>query len=129
MNNPSADVLVSTYMKLRNAIDEREEQIKGLKEKQQVISNQLLELCNEQNLDSLRTPFGTVSRRLSSTYWTSDWDAMYNFIQEHNAPHLLQKRLHDGNLKEFLGENPEDVPPGLQSKRAYVITVRKPSTK
>jgi hypothetical protein len=50
---------------------------------------------------------------------------MYDFIKEHDAPQLLEQRLHQGNLKTFLEENPEQLPPGLNADSRYAITVRK----
>lgn len=89
------DELVSIYLKIRNAIEAKEEQhkaeIQELKDQFEVVGNKLLDICNEQNLDSIRTPVGTVSRRVSSRYWTSDWDSMYQFIQENDAPFLLEQ--------------------------------------
>lgn len=125
--------LVAVYRKLRDAISEAEEaheaRIRELKEQQDLVSAELLNFCNEQNLDSVKTPAGTVSRRVQTRYWTTDWDQMNNFIMEHNAVHLLEKRIHNGNMKQFLEENPDVLPIGLQVDNKYVIQVRKPSEK
>ena len=50
---------------------------------------------------------------------------MYQFIQEHNVPEFLEKRLNQSNVKQFLQENPDDIPDGLRADSEYVITVRK----
>lgn len=127
------DTLVAAYRKLRATIAEEEElheaKIKGLKEKMDVISAELLNFCNERNLDSIRTPEGTVSRRVQTRYWTTDWDQMYKFITENDVPFILEKRIHNGNMKQFLEENPDVLPIGLQVDNKYVIQVRKPSEK
>jgi hypothetical protein len=124
------DELVAIYIKIRDAIDVMEEEHKQklevLKEQQQLVIDRLLELCNEQNMDSIRTPMGTVSRRVSARYWTSDWDSMYQFIKEHDAPYLLEQRIHNSNMRAFLEDHPENFPLGLQAERKYVIQVRKP---
>ena len=129
VNGLTADKLVAVYLKMRNKIKEHEDAIDQIKEQLQAVSNKMLEFCAADNLDSIKTPEGTISRRLSSRYWTSDWDAMYKFIHEQNAGFLLEKRLSNTALKEFLTDNPELVPPGLQSTSEYVITVRKPTAK
>ena len=97
----SADKLVAVYLKIRNAIKDKDEEIKKLKEQQEKVSDELLKLCESQEADGLKTPSGTVSRRVISSYWTSDWEQMYAFIEEHKSPHLLEKRIHNGNMKEF----------------------------
>jgi hypothetical protein len=131
--NLNINDLVTIYLKIRNAVEEKEAQQKAelqeLKDQFDVISNKLLEFCNEQNLDSIKTPVGTVSRRVSSRYWTSDWDSMYRFIGENDAPFLLEQRIHNTNMRQFLEDNPEKFPAGLQNERKYAVQVRKPTAK
>ena len=131
--SPTIEELVSAYRKVRDTIKAKEEaheaEIASLKEGLDTISQGLLDFCNEQNLDSVRTPMGTVSRRVSTRYWTTDWDATYKFIMEHEAPYLLEKRIQNNNMAQFLAENPDDLPPGLQIDRKYTVQVRKPTAK
>jgi hypothetical protein len=129
MTDVTADKLVLAYMNLRNAIQEHEGEVKRLKEQQTEISNKLLELCSEQGMDSLRTNHGTASRRVQSSYWTTDWERMYEFIADNDAFHLLEKRIHNSHMKEFLQDNPDKMPVGLQSETKYIISVRKPSNR
>ena len=127
------DELVSIYLKIRTAIEAKEEQHKAelqeLKDQFEVVGNKLLEICNEQNMDSIRTPVGTISRRVSSRYWTSDWDSMYQFIKNNDAPFLLEQRIHNSNMRQFLEDNPDKFPAGLQNERKYTVQVRKPTAK
>jgi hypothetical protein len=124
---------VKVYLKIRNAIEElkerQKEELTNLEEQYEVVSNTLLEFCNEQNLDSVKTKAGTISRRVNSRYWTSDWDSMYRVIKEHDAFHLLHQRIHDSNMRKFIEENPEAFPPGLNTTSSYVVQVRKPTEK
>ena len=125
--------LVTAYRKLRAAITEAEEayeaRVASLKEKLDLVSGELLNFCNTQNLDCVNSPVGTVSRRVQTRYWTTDWEKMNEFIVENEAVHLLEKRIHNGNMKQFLEENPDALPIGLQVDNKYVIQVRKPSEK
>jgi hypothetical protein len=124
------DDLVQAYRKIRSMIEAEEEvyeqKIKELKAKLDVVAAGLLEFCNEQNLDSIRTPAGTVSRRVQTRYWSTDWDQMYKFIHEREVPHLLERRIHNAHMQQFLEENPDLLPVGLQIDRKYVVQVRKP---
>lgn len=129
MADVTADKLVSTYMSIRGVIQEKEEEVKNLKEQQAEVSAKLLELCAEQGMDSLRTEYGTVSRRVQSSYWTTDWEKMYEFIADNAAFHLLEKRIHNTHMKEFLQDNPDRMPVGLQSDTKYIISVRKPTNR
>ena len=127
------DELVAAYRNIRDAIKAKEEEHEAalavLKENLETVAQGLLDFCNEQNLDSVRTPMGTVSRRVSTRYWTTDWDSTYQFIMEHEALHLLEKRIQNTNMAQFLEENPDVLPPGLQIDRKYVVHVRKPTAK
>jgi hypothetical protein len=129
MEDTTAGKMVAAYIKLRSAIQEKEDEIKVLKEKQALVSASMLDLCSKEDIDSIKTPFGTLTRRIYSSYWTSDWDQMYKFIAENDAYHLLEKRIHNTNMKEFLEENPDALPIGLQSDRKYAVSVRKPTKK
>lgn len=125
--------LVAAYRKLRTAISDEEEahkeRLAPLKEKMDMVAAELLEFCNEQNVDSIRTPAGTVSRRVQTRYWSTDWDRFYQFVGENEAYHLLEKRINNNNMKQFLEENPDVLPVGLQADNKYVVYVRKPSEK
>jgi len=125
--------MVGIYIKIRNRIEETEErhklELEEIKEEYEIVSQHLLGICNEQNLDRINTPAGTVSRRVSSRYWTSDWAHMHQFILDNQAPFLLEQRIHNGNMKQFLEENPDTLPIGLQADRKFVIQVRKPTSK
>jgi len=125
--------LVNIYIKIRTAIQEKEEQhkleIQELKEQFDVVGSKLLEICNAQEADSIKTPAGTITRRVASRYWTSDWDSMYQFISENDAPFLLEQRIHNSNMRQFLEDNPDKIPIGLQNERKYTVQVRKPTAK
>ena len=97
----------------------------SLKEQQDLLAAEMLEVCYENNADSIKTPAGTIIRKVDTRYWTTDWDSMYQFIEEHDAYPLLEKRLHQTNLKQFLEENPELLPAGLQADRKYTVVVRR----
>lgn len=129
----SVEDMVSAYRKIRDAISEKEDahkaEIATLREQLDLVGNALLGICNNLQVDSLRTAAGTVSRRVNTRYWTTDWEEMYQFIKDHDAPFLLEQRIHNGNMKQFLDDNPDVLPAGLQADRKYVVNVRKPTAK
>lgn len=129
----SVEEMVLAYRKIRDAIRDKEEQHKeelaDLKEQLDVVAGALLDICNNLDVDSLRTEAGTVSRRVNTRYWTSDWDAMYRFIKDQDAPFLLEQRIHNSNMKQFLADNPGLLPVGLQADSKYIVQVRKPTAK
>jgi hypothetical protein len=129
LHNVPADVLAETYIKIRDKRAELKEQFESqdnaLKEQQDLLAAEMLEVCYETGADSIKTPAGTIIRKVDTRYWTTDWDSMYRFVEEHDAFPLLEKRLHQTNLKQFLEENPELLPAGLQADSKYTVVVRR----
>jgi hypothetical protein len=122
----NTDKLVKIYIKIRDARAELAKKDAELEEQQEMISNQLLEICKETGTDGLKTEHGTVSRRVAKRYWTSDWDSFYKFIAEHNAFHFLHQRISNANVDTFLKENPDLHPPGLNADASYTVVVTRP---
>ena len=123
------DKLAAVYIKIRDkratAKKEFEEKDKGLEEQMQVIADEMLEACKRIGADSIKTPHGTIIRSVKSRYWTNDWDSMYSFIEGQGAFGLLEKRLHQTNMKDFLAENPDLYPVGLNVENSYTVVVRR----
>jgi uncharacterized membrane-anchored protein YhcB (DUF1043 family) len=123
------NTLVQEYIALRDAKDEikreAEAKMQELEGQMDEISQTLLDHFKESGIDKAGTPFGTAYRTIKSRYWTNDWDAMYTFIAENNAYELLEKRLHQSNMKQFLEENPDVQPKGLNIDNEYKIVVRR----
>jgi hypothetical protein len=89
------------------------------------IKTELLKHCDKEKVESVRTQSGTFYRSVKNKYWTGDWEAMGQFMLEHECIDLLEKRLHQGNMRQFLEENPDLLPPGLNCDSEYTITVRR----
>lgn len=127
------DAMVLAYRKIRDAKREKEqahkEEMAEYNKQLDLLNAKLLETFNEQEVESIRTASGTVTRRIIKRYWTGDWKAIYDFIKEHDAPYLLEQRIHSGNMTQFLEENPDLIPVGLNADTRYVISVRKPTNK
>ena len=126
-----ANKLVQVYIKIRDAKElkkkQMEEEIAALETQLDAVEQELLEICKSTGQDGGKTQFGTFTRSVKTRYWTSDWDSMYKFIREHDAPELLERRIHQGNFVEFLKENPDRMPAGVNVESKYSITVRRAS--
>lgn len=123
------DQLAKTYVRIRDERaklkSEYESQDSDLKEQMAVIEQELLNACNRIKADSIRTTHGTIIRSIKSRYWTNDWSSMYKFIKDNDAFALLEKRIHQTNMKEFLSENSDLLPAGLNVENEYTIVVRR----
>lgn len=125
----SVDALTKTYLKIkakRSALKADFDAADGeLKDQQDSIKRALLDYCKEHDVESVRTSSGMFYRSLKTRYWTSDWDAIHKFVLEHEVPQLFAKSLNQTNVKQFLEENPDLVPAGLNVDAEYSISVRK----
>jgi hypothetical protein len=125
MSDVTANKLVKIYLKIRDKRAELSKQDSELEEQQDVIEAELLAICKETGADGLRTEFGTVSRSVKKRFWTSDWSSFYDFVKEHNALELLEKRVAQSNMATFIEENPDAIPPGLQVDSRYTAVIRR----
>jgi hypothetical protein len=127
------DKLAAMYIKIRDKRSELkrafEAQDAALEEQMKLLEVEMLDICKETNAETIRTKSGTVMRSIKSRYTTNDWDSMYQFIREHDAFGLLERRLHQTHMKQFLEENPELLPVGLNVDREYTVVVRRPTSK
>jgi hypothetical protein len=124
-----ASKLVQAYINIRDAKStkqkELEEEINRLDEQMALIEQELLEICKATGQDGGKTQFGSFTRSVKTRYWTSDWDSMYRFIKEHDAPELLERRVSQTTFKEFLQSNPDKLPQGMNVESKYAIMVRR----
>lgn len=127
------DRVVKTYIKIRDKKHELkkeyDEAVSSLDSQLEVLRLTLLEHCKDTNEESGRTEHGTYSRIVRQKYWTSDWEAFGKFIIDHKAPELLEKRVQQTNMKEFVKDHPDIDVPGLQVDATYDIVVRRPPKK
>ena len=123
------ETLTKTYIRMRDAryaLDkEYQQKIAAIDQDMALIEQEMLELCKSLDANSIKTSAGTVVRSIKSRYWTNDWDSMYRFIAEHQAFPLLERRLHQSHMKQFLEENPDLSPAGLNVEREFTVVVRR----
>ena len=121
--------LTATYIKIRDARSDLkrnyERADEELANQLTLIEQEMLEVCKAIDASSIKTDAGTIIRSVKSRYWTNDWDSMYRFISENGAFALLEKRLHQTHMKQFLEENPDVQPAGLNVEREFTVVVRR----
>ena len=129
MSEISADKLAKIYIKMRDTLQqmerEHEERVANLKSQMEMVENELMEICKATGADSIKTPFGTIIKAVKTRYWTNDWESMYQFIRDHNIPDLLERRIHQTNMKTWIEDNPGLLPQGLNNESRYSATVRR----
>ena len=129
MEEVSIDKIIAAYIKMRDTKDsitsDYKEKVAELDAQMDVLKHKLVDITKQTGVTSFTTPYGTAYRTVKSRYWTNDWDSFYGFLHEHKAMQLLERRIHQSNIKDFLEENPDLHPPGLNIDSEYEITIRR----
>ena len=125
LDDNQLEKLMQAEINMREAIEDLENQVKEIKAKRAQIQNALNEACQKLNVTSLKTSVGTLTRTLKTRYWTTDWPEMYKFLKENDALELMEKRISQSNMKDFVANNPDLSPPGLQATSEYSVSIRK----
>ena len=117
------------YIKMREKkaelSHELEEKVAKVERDMHVIKTAILDHMKEIGAESLRTEAGLVYRTVKTKYATSDWESMNKFILEHGVPELLVKSINQANMKAFLEEHPDLLPPGLNANAEYSVTIKR----
>jgi hypothetical protein len=132
MNNVNVEELVEVYLTIRGEREriqrEYEDIDKSLKADLSDLEQLMLGICNEVGADSIKTSLGTVMRSVKERAVCGDWDSFKGFIQERGLVDLLEKRIHQGNFKEFMEQHVDaGLPPGVNLMREFAVSVRKAS--
>jgi len=121
--------IIDTYVKIRDKKEELYRNYKDstaeLEEQMKLLKHKLLELSKETGATTFSTPDYTAYRTVKNRYWTNDWESFYDFMQKNGAMGLLEKRIHQTNIKEFIDENPDLHPPGLNVDSEYEFTIKR----
>ena len=119
------DTLVKIHAKIKAKMETLDKQLAELEEARTEIRLAIKDQMKALGLTSVQTSSGTVSLMKKTRYNTQDWDQFKAFVLEHDAVDLLEKRIAQGNMAQFLEENPGVVPPGLNSVTEFDIRVTK----
>jgi|TARA_R110000822_G_scaffold44494_9_gene119378 hypothetical protein len=123
------DELSVQYIKLRQKREILKERFTAedgeLEKAMAEIEAQLLDTLNASNSNSMSTNSAVVIRTVRKRYMPSNWNAVYELIKKHDAYGLLEKRVHNGNMKDFLEEHPDEYPAGMNVDSRYAVTVRR----
>ena len=134
MSEVNTDALVEAYLAIRTErekiLRDYEDKDSELKKQLSALEQELLSVCNTVNADSMRTKHGTIIRKLNERFFCSDYDSFKEFVMENRAVDLLERRIHQGNFRQFMAEHSSDgLPPGVNVMREYGVSVRKATNK
>jgi hypothetical protein len=122
-----AKVYRKIYAKIQELTQNYESQVEVLKAQQEEIKSAMKDQMQALGTTSVKTDAGTIILGQKTRYFTSDWDSFNQFVIEHDALDLFEKRISQKNMATFLDENPGVVPMGLNSMSEFTVSVRKPT--
>ena len=124
--------LIRTFIKIRDARSEVraawEEEDAKLEAQLNIIKEEMLEYFKRpenKGATNFSSAEGQFIRMTKTKYFTDDWSSFHEFIVEEQVPELLEKRVAQGAMKQYLEENPDKLPKGLNTVTEFTIQVRK----
>ena len=123
VENIPLDKLVKVHSKIKAQMEALDRQLAELEEQRTEIRFAIKDQMRALGLSSVRTSSGTVSLMTTTRYNTQDWDSFKKFVLEHEVVDLLEKRIAQTNMAQFLEENPGLVPPGMNAITSFDIRV------
>ena len=117
--------LVRIHGKIKARIEALDSEMAALEEQRTEVRLAIKDQMKAQGLKTVNTTSGTVSLVTKTRYNTQDWDSFKKFILEHEVVDLLEKRIAQSNMAQFLEENPGLVPPGMNAITSFDIRVTK----
>ncbi len=121
--------LVETYISLRDRKAEITKKIKEKTDKIDAAMRQveaiLLKKMDADDSESIRTDRGTVFKSTKTGARVADWDAVLDYIREHDAYELLTKGVSKDAVKAYRDEHNGDIPPGVDWYSEISINVRR----
>lgn len=126
----TVDSVIATYMKLRSQKEsieaETKERVSGIKAKMEKLEAWIKEQADAQGVTSFKTRHGTAFLTTSDYANVADWDSVLDFIREHEAYDMLEKRISKVAVRGYIDQN-KTVPPGVNYGTRLDVNIRKPA--
>lgn len=125
---PSAERLIQAFVKVRDmraeakrAFEAADDELKTkqLKIKQAITAQMELVGSNQLSCDS-----GTAYRQISRKFSCADWGTFWPWIKDNDRFDMMQKRVGEKAIADYLEENGE-LPPAINMFQEYDISVRR----
>lgn len=101
MPEPTLQELITQSKNLRNEATEYTRLADQAKAAREEIDRKIIEILEEQGVDSTRTDVASVSISVTNHPNVDDWDAFAEYVVENNAVYLLQRRVSAKAVEEL----------------------------
>lgn len=115
--------LVDVYTRRRERRLEADKVAKEFKRLENEIKEAIISECYKSGMKFVGGATHKVTLQTKEKPMVNDWHALYSYIYENEAWELLQRRLHEGAVKERFGLN--DVVPGIEFYEVNDLSVSK----
>lgn len=124
--------VVQAYNAIRDARTAKrhawEKEDLALEEDQNVLKRLLLDLLNKNGAQSIKTDNGTAYRSLKTKPSVADWSAFYDWVmQDKDRFEAIEKRVKSTFIQQYMEENENQLPPGVNCHQEYEVAVRRPN--
>lgn len=123
--------ITKAHINIRDARNELRKQYEAndaeLKAAQQKLEAAMLDHLNKHGMESVRTEAGTFYRQEEITPSASDWQALYDWIKDHDAWDALERRIKKTFISEYQEAHQGGLPPGVSVFREFKVRVRRAS--
>lgn len=119
---------VAVRDQLREMKEAYEAKCKPLEEVKNLLSGWMLDHLEKSGAQSIKTAQGTCYSSSKSTASLADPKAFMDYVVEHGAFELLDRRANSKAVKAFIEEN-KQLPPGCNFHTIKTVGVRRPGEK
>jgi hypothetical protein len=125
------DELVNAYNATDNVINKIKEryqqELKKPNRLKELLTEQLLNMLKATGQEMARTEYGTVSAAVRDTASCSDPNMFIDYVREHDAYELMDRRPNSTACREYLEEHGM-LPPGVKLNSIRYVSVRNRKT-
>lgn len=125
MQSPTVDEYVAQYVKLRDYVKAKEEELKPYTEAMELIAAQLGQKMRDNGVESFKTEHGTAYKTQTISVKTADKDAFTRYCIGEEAWELVDFRPAKSGVEEFMAQNNDTPPPGVDVALVTNVRVRR----
>lgn len=122
------DELVDKYVKIRDKIKAIEAkhklELEPYKSALALLDTEFIKRLNTSGLESMNTKFGTVYKTTKTLSSIADPTIFFDFVEAGKHWSLIQKRLNNAAITEFIEEH-QTPPPGINVTQKIDVNVRR----
>ena len=118
--------LADELFNVKRGITDLNKQATELGEYRDKLEQDLIAQLDAVGLDQIRTDIATFSKKEAVVPVAKDWDAIHDWILEHKATYLLQRRLSSTSYRDIVDLEDEGFEiPGIEPFTKVTIATRK----